>query len=139
MSLPKENDTDISILIQAGNRGENTENLDQKDRQNSDLIHQRVPNLPTVERQPRSAFKKATTPRANCTIQSQMQSQTQSQTQSQSQSQTQSLDRTIAQKPWSIERLHRGHRQSKSRIKSVECRQIRAFGRADLIPYLNDD
>ena len=31
MSLPEENDTDISILIQAGNRGENTENLNQKD------------------------------------------------------------------------------------------------------------
>jgi len=26
-SLPKEDDTDISILIQAGNRGESTENL----------------------------------------------------------------------------------------------------------------
>ena len=68
MSLPEEDDTDISILIQAGNRGENTENLNQKDRQNSDLIHQRVPNLPTVERQPQLAFKKATTLRANCII-----------------------------------------------------------------------
>ena len=30
-SLPKEDNTDISIPIQAGNRGENTENLNQKD------------------------------------------------------------------------------------------------------------
>ena len=30
-SLPEEDNTDISILIQAGNRGKNTENLDQKD------------------------------------------------------------------------------------------------------------
>jgi len=33
------------------------------------------------------------------------------------QSQTQNLDRTTARKPWSIERLHRSHGQSKSRIK----------------------
>ena len=39
MSLPKENNTDISILIQTGNRGKNTKNLNQKDQQNSDLIH----------------------------------------------------------------------------------------------------
>ena len=38
-SLPEEDDTDILILIQAGNKGENTENFNQKDRQNSDLIH----------------------------------------------------------------------------------------------------
>ena len=38
-SLPKEDNTDISILIQAGNRGKNTENLNQKNQQNSDLIH----------------------------------------------------------------------------------------------------
>jgi len=43
--------------------------------------------------------------RADCTMQSQMQSC------------TQSLDRTTARKPWSIERLHRSHGQSKSRIK----------------------
>ena len=49
-SLPEEDNTDISISIQTGNRGEDTENLNQKDRQNSDLIHQRVPNLPTTER-----------------------------------------------------------------------------------------
>ena len=94
MSLPKEDDTDILILIQAGNRSKNTKNLNQKDRQNSDLIHQRIPNLLTVERQPQLVFEKATTPRAsfNCTIQSQTQSQTQSQMQRQTQRQTQSLD-----------------------------------------------
>ena len=31
MSLPKEDDTDILILIQAGNRSKNTKNLNQKD------------------------------------------------------------------------------------------------------------
>ena len=37
--LPKEDNTNILILIQARNRGKNTENLNQKDRQNSNLIY----------------------------------------------------------------------------------------------------
>ena len=53
--LPDE-DTDISIP--AGNRGESSGNQDQQD---SDLIHQRVPNMPgNIEHQSQSAFEKAT-------------------------------------------------------------------------------